>query len=250
MLKAAGKPGKATFTVKSGADGIAIGALAIDAGALMVRGTRAARRRRRADRARSSRSCAFRRATISSSTCRAARPMKATLRGASFDARDVVKAFFGHDAGELGPQGPRPRRQGRRGARRQRAVDLAIRAGAAPPRRRRQDAAGVGRAGPGRAQRAAATNPARCVVRAEDAGALSKFLDLYSHLEGGTLELSAARRARRRRMAWRRLRNFILRNETALQAHGRGGAVPAPRSATPTTAAPERSITTSCASIA
>ena len=38
VLKPAGKPGKATFTMKTNADGIAIGALAVDAGAIMLRG--------------------------------------------------------------------------------------------------------------------------------------------------------------------------------------------------------------------
>ena len=73
-LKAAGRPGKATLTVKSSADGYALSALAIDAGSLQVRGTAQLGLDGAITEREASRSCGYTPATISSSTCRAARP--------------------------------------------------------------------------------------------------------------------------------------------------------------------------------
>ena len=101
VLKASGKPGKATFTMKTNADGIAIGALAIDAGAMVVRGSaqltdEAAMQSVKLTQLRLSPGDDLKLDLQGGST------LKATLRGASFDARDVVKAFFSHDATSSG----------------------------------------------------------------------------------------------------------------------------------------------------
>ena len=187
VLKAAGKPGKATFTLKTSADGIAVGALAVDAGAMFVRGS-----------AQLSPDAAMQSVKLTQLRLSAADDlrldlqggpvMKATLRGSVFDARDVVKAFFSHDFRIHRAEGLRSRPQGRLRARRQRSVDFAIRTRAQPPRGRDPFAAGDGKLGQGVVS-ARRDEFGSMIVRAEDAGAFGKFLDFYTHLEGGSLEL-------------------------------------------------------------
>ena len=96
ILKAAGRPGKATFSVKSGADGYALNAVAIDAGSLQAHGT-----------AQLGLDGAIQNAKLSQLRLypgddlkldlQGGSPLKVVVRGASFDARNLVKALFGQN---------------------------------------------------------------------------------------------------------------------------------------------------------
>ena len=93
-LKAAGKPGKATFSVKPDADGVAVNAIAVDAGSIAIRGT-----------AQLAADGAFQSAKLTQVRLSAADELKAdiqngasavkaTVRGAALDARGLVKGFL------------------------------------------------------------------------------------------------------------------------------------------------------------
>ena len=96
-VKPAGKPGKATFTLKFGPDGYAIGAIALDAGAVMARGT-----------AHLGPDGAFQTASLPQLRLypgddlkldlQNGPALKAVVRGTAFDSRNMIRAFLSHDA--------------------------------------------------------------------------------------------------------------------------------------------------------
>jgi len=230
ILKAAARPGKATFTLKSGADGYAVGALSVDAGSLQARGAAQVGQ----DGALQSIKLSQLRLNPGDDLkvdIQGGAPAKIVVRGGSFDARNVVKALFGQNGGSVAVKDfDIDAKIGHVvGANRQSIEQLELIASRRGGVLRTFQAKGtlgqsavVAHKDEGGAMR----------VRTADAGALSKFIDFYDKLEGGSLDVTlqdtpdgvsgvAA------------LRKFVIRNEPALKSletavatpsSGRGGA--------------------------
>ena len=212
-LKAAGKPGKATFSLKSGPDGIAVSAIAVDAGALTARGA-----------AQFGSDGALQNIKLSQLKFSAGDDLKldiaagpitkASIRGASLDARGLIKAFLSKDGGG--------------GALKDLDIDAKIAAASGFGGESLQQAdfalsrrGGVTRAVSAAGQLGRGAISARkeesgvLELRATDAGALARFLDFYNRIEGGAIELTM-RDAPDGGHGRATLTNFLLRNETAL----------------------------------
>jgi hypothetical protein len=211
--KAANKPGKATFQLKPSPDGVAVTGLAVDAGSLVTKGA-----------ANFSPDGALKSLKLASLKMSPGddlrldldggdRP-KLTLRGASLDARSFVKTITGgdgeRDAHDLDVDVKVTQAQGFNheqignfelsGSRRN-GVFVALEAhgklGGGPFTARGGDANGL-------------------VVRAEDAGALARFLDVYTKLEGGSIEL-AVRETADGASGTATIKKFYIRGEPALK---------------------------------
>jgi hypothetical protein len=225
-LKAAGKPGKATFSVKPDADGesVAVNAITVDAGSIAIRGT-----------AQLAADGALQSAKLTQLRFSAADDLKAeiengdsavkaTVRGAVLDARGLVKGFF--EAG--GPPGGG------------KDLDLDVRiasvTGANSQALSQFELTGVWRGGAMKSMQAKARigegvltaeqdESGRLYAHVTDAGALSKFLDFYNRMEGGTLDLSVQDddEGSRGRAS---VANFVLRDEPALRQLAAAGQAP------------------------
>ena len=211
--KGAGKPGKATFTIKPGPDGVAINALVVDAGALSARGVAAF-----------SNDGALKGLHLSSLRMNpgddlkldldgADRP-KLTLRGAALDARGFIKAITGGDSERDGHDLDIDAKVSQaQGYNREQINNFEVSAA------RRNGAftalAVRGRLGAG-AFSARSGESGVIAVRAEDAGALARFLDVYGKLEGGTIDLSVRQTADGAR-GTATIRKFHIRGEPALK---------------------------------
>ena len=226
-VKPAGKPGKATFTLKYGPDGYAIGAIALDAGAVMARGT-----------AHLGPDGAFQTASLSQLRLypgddlkldlQNGPALKAVVRGTAFDARNMIKAFLSHDAAA--------------GAVKDLDVDAKIGAVSGSNKRAISQfellatrRAGIirtllmrGQLGDGLIS-AIKDESGVYVIRSADAGAFAKFFDLYTKIEGGQLEMKVEEGPEGSH-GTATLRKFVIRNEPALrQLSSAGGAQGAPR---------------------
>jgi hypothetical protein len=226
LVKPAGKPGKATFSAKSDAEGTTLNNIAIDAGGASIKGT-----------AQLSSDGSFVAAKLSqvrfspgdelkADITAADAGLKVSVRGAVLDSRPIVKALLeqgtavgaGKDLDldlkvnsvigankvalsqlEIGLS----RREGEL-----KQVKADARLGAAPVSLRR-DENGVLR------------------MATSDAGGLVRFFNLYSHLEGGTLDL-LMRNVEGRQEGEAIVSNFVLRGEPALRQLVAAGQVPAP----------------------
>jgi hypothetical protein len=230
ILKPAGRPGKATFTVKSGADGYAVGALAVDAGSLQARGS-----------AQMGVDGALQNAKLSQIKLypgddlkldlQGGAPMKAVVRGASYDARNLVKALLGQNAGSSAGIKPDLDIDAKishvTGANKQEIGQLDLVAS------RR---GGVFKTLQAKGELGQSTLTARkdeggaTRVRTADAGALSKFIDLYEKLESGSLDLTLQDTPEGIRGS-AVMKKFLIRDEPALRSlssaaaptFGRGG---------------------------
>ena len=141
-LKAAGKPGKATFSLKPDADGqdVAVNAIAVDAGSIAIRGT-----------AELAADGAFKSAKLTQVRLSAADELKADIQNGEsadqgdgarrgvLDARGLVKGFLERRRAAGRRQGSRPRRQDRQRDRRQLSSAEPIRADRRVARRRDED---------------------------------------------------------------------------------------------------------------
>ncbi|MBV8662963.1 MAG: hypothetical protein JO107_07660, partial [Hyphomicrobiales bacterium] len=188
-LKAAGKPGKATFTLKPGDDGVAVGAISVDAGSLSVRGTAQFGNDGALQNAKFSQLRLAAADDLKLDIQNGATSAKASLRGATLDARNLVKGFL--NAG--GPPGG--------GKDLDLDVKIANVIGSNSQALGQFELTGAWRGGEikdlqahgriGAGTLAAQQDDSGVLrVRVSDAGAITKFLDLYTHLEGGKLELS------------------------------------------------------------
>ena len=214
MLKAAGKPGKATFTMKSTSDGIAVGAIAVDAGPIVARGS-----------AQFAPDGALQNAKLAPLKFAAADDLrldvsggstiKATLRGASLDGRALIRSVFSKDATStpfkdmevdakvssvVGMNGATLDNADFALARRggtTRTLNISGRLGQGALEERKEDGGPMN-------------------VRAGDAGALARFLDLYQRLEGGALDLTL-REEPDGGHGQATLKRFALRGESALK---------------------------------
>jgi hypothetical protein len=211
--KAAGKPGKASFTLKPSADGVAVTALSVEAGALSAKGSAAFNNE---GALRSLKLAPFRMSAgddLKLDIDGGDRP-KVSLRGAALDARSFLKAIMGGD-GERDGQN----------------FDLDVKVAQAQGYNRelmtnfefsgsrRNGAFGAvearGRLG-GAAFSARGGDAGAMNVHAEDAGALARFLDVYGKMEGGTIDLSLRQTADGARGS-ATIRKFAIRGEAALR---------------------------------
>ena len=213
-LKAAGKPGKATFSLKSGPDGVAVSAIAVDAGALSAHGT-----------AQFGADGALQNVKLSQLKFAAADDLKldiaagaiikASVRGAALDARALIKAFLSKDSSggaikDLDLDAKVASTSGFGGeVLLQSEFDLSRRAGVT------RSLIATGQLGRG-AISARKNDSGVLDLRAADAGALARFRDLYDRIEGGALELTL-RDEPDGGHGRATLTNFVLRNETALR---------------------------------
>ncbi len=223
-LKSAGKPGKASFTVKPASDGgVAATSIVVDAGGLAARGA-----------AQFTSDGALVSAKLTQLRLSAAdelrldiedspSALKATVRGATFDARALIKGF-------LGAGGPP-------GAGKDIDVDAKIGSviGDNGQSLRDFELTGVWR-GAIKAMQAnarigegtlSAQQDESGVLRARvtDAGALARFLDLYGRMEGGALELTLHQNAEGGE-GTANISNFVLRDEPALAQLAAAGQPP------------------------
>ncbi|MGO4869001.1 MAG: DUF3971 domain-containing protein [Roseiarcus sp.] len=226
-LKAAGKPGKATFSLKPDADGqdVAVNAIAVDAGSVAIRGT-----------AELAADGAFKSAKLTQLRLSPADELKAdiqngetavkaTVRGAALDARGLVKGFLG--AGGPSSGGGKD-------------IDLDVKIanviGANSQSLGQFELIGAWRGGAMRTMQAKARigegaltaqqdESGRLHAHATDAGALIKFFDFYGRMEGGTLDL-AMQDAEDGSRGSANVTNFVLRNEPALRQLVAAGQAP------------------------
>ena len=224
VLKAAGKPGKAAFTLKPGDDGMAINAITVDAGSIAIRGAAqlgsdGALQNAKLTQVRLSGGDDLKIDVQNSATA-----AKTTVRGTVFDARNLVKGFFG--AG--GPPGGG------------KDIDLDVKIanviGVNSQALSQFELTGAWRGGAmarmqargriGNGELSAQQDDAGVLhARVTDAGALSKFLDLYGHMDGGTMDITM-QDAGEASHGSANITDFVLRNEPALRQLAAAGQAP------------------------
>ncbi len=189
VAKAAGKPGKATFQIKPSLEGASVSNLAIDFGTVSVRGSAevsvdGAIQSARITQARLSPGDSVQAEVVNTATA-----VKATVRGTTLDARPIIKAVTDERSPSRAPG---------------KDFDLDMKIGSVTGANR-QSISGLelnlsqrdgddrlaylkGRLGQGTL--AAGCGPDGLLrLTTSDAGALAKFADLYTRLEGGNLDL-------------------------------------------------------------
>jgi hypothetical protein len=189
VSKAAGKPGKATFQVKPAPDGATLGNLAVDFGAVLMRGSAdvgvdGSILAAKITQARISPGDDLRVDVVNSADV-----IKATVRGPTLDARPFIKSLTGQAS---------PSQAGEKdfdvdmkiasvtGANRQSIAGLELNLS----RRGGNDRLALlrGRIGQGSVS-ANRSGEGDLRLISTDAGALAKFADLYARMEGGNLDL-------------------------------------------------------------
>ena len=223
-LKPAGKPGKASFTLKPDSNGdVAVSSIVVDAGGVAARGSAqfaadGALVSAKLTQLRLSAADELRVDLVDSPNA-----LKATIRGVTFDARALIKGF-------LGAGGPP-------GAGKDIDVDVKIASviGANSQPLKDLEMSGVWR-GSLRAMQAKARigegtllaqQDDQGVLRAHvtDAGALARFLDIYARMQGGALDLTLQQSAEGGEGA-ANIANFVLRDEPALRQLAAAGQSP------------------------
>jgi len=224
-LKTAGKPGKATFSLKPDPDGgVGVTSIVVDAGGLAARGSAqfasdGALVSAKLTQLRLSAADELRVDLVDSPNA-----LKATVRGATLDARALIKGF-------LGAGGPP-------GAGKDVDVDVKIATvvGANNQPLKDLEMTGVWRGSMRAMQQKARIGEGTLsaqqddlgVLRAHvtDAGALARFLDIYGRMEGGVLDLTLQQNAEGGEGA-ANIANFVLRDEPALRQLAAAGQAPA-----------------------
>jgi len=224
--KPVGRPGRATFQLKATPEGVQVNNLVIDAGSLYGRG--AAMFGNTGD-LKSIKLAPFRMSgsdDLKLDVEGGATP-KLTIRGASLDARGFVKALTGGG-----------------GERDAHDLDVDIKVASASGYNKEAIAnfelSGARRAGAftgveargrlGQSAFFAHSGEAGVInVKAEDAGALARFLDLYSKLEGGSIDLKVQNTAEGARGS-ATIKHFMIRDEPSLKQLEQ--AAPPPQNAT------------------
>jgi Protein of unknown function/AsmA-like C-terminal region len=214
LVKAAGKPGNATFSIKSDAEGVAIGDIDIEAGGASIKGS-----------ARLSNDGAFAGARLTQVRLSPGDDMKVDIsgseslmkiavRGAVVDVRPLLKGVLDY----------------RSGASPGRDIDLDVKIASAIGANKRtmtqvevvgsrrngelQHVEGKGHLGASTATLSREAGTTHIV--GSDAGALIKFFDLYGHLEGGTLDL-VMHDVADGQGGFASVKDFVLQNEPALR---------------------------------
>ena len=239
-LKPAGRPGKATFTLKSAPDGVAVNTIAVDAGPILARGTAQFSSDGTLQNAKLSQ-LKFAPTDALTLDIAGGSPIKATLRGASLDGRALIKSFLSRDAGsnalkDLDVDAKVSSVQGMNATALADADFTLNRRGGTT-----RGLTATGRLGEGQLE-ARMDEGALMRIRTSDAGAFARFFDIYQHLQGGSLDLSM-REESDGGHGQALLRRFALVNETALtkmeaaapnrQAQSRGGGGEAPSAVEP-----------------
>ncbi len=225
-LKAAGRPGKATFSVKPDADGqgLSVSAIAVDAGSIAIRGTAQLAPDGALQSAKLTQVRLSGGDELKAEIQNGDSAVKATVRGAVLDARGLIKGFFQAGAPPGGGKD----------------VDLDVKIatviGADSQTLSQFELIGAWRGGAMKSMQAAARvgggaltaehdDDGRLRVHSTDAGALSKFLDFYNRMEGGTLDLlmQDADEGSRGRAD---VTKFVLRDEPALRQLAAAGETP------------------------
>ena len=215
LVKPAGKPGKATFSARATADGTALSDIVVDAGAASIRGAAQLSSEGNFVAAKLSQVRLSPGDDLKAEVTAAETGLKISVRGAALDGRPIVKALLdqgpsvgaGEDfdldlrVGSVAGANKTALSQvevalsRRAGALAQLKVDGRLGAGAVSLRR---DEAGLLR------------------LQAGDAGALVRFFNLYSHLEGGALDM-IMRDVDGRQDGEAVVRDFVLRDEPGLR---------------------------------
>jgi hypothetical protein len=210
--KPAGKPGKATFSLKQGPDGVQVNNIAIDAGSLNAKGSAVfgpggALKTLKLAPIRMSPSDDLKLELEGGS------PNKLTIRGASLDARGVVKGLTGgdsgHDAGDLDLD---VKVAAALGYNKERITGLDLSA----RRRNGSFSALEARGRIGRGVLSARGEGGLIQIKSDDAGALARYLDVYSKLEGGSIDL-AVRQSGDAARGVATIRKFSIRDEPSLK---------------------------------
>ena len=215
FVKPAGQPGKASFSVKGDADGIHIANLAIDAGAASARGSVELDDEGAFVGAKLSQARLSPGDDLKVDVANGESGAKITVRGATLDARPMAKALVAHglSAGAGANFDLDMKVAAATGANRQslRAFELTAtnRNGAIV----QLSAKGTLGAGAVTVQR---QGNGETRLRAGDAGALVKFFDIYSHMEGGGLELEM-KDAESGQTGVANVKDFALRDEPAMR---------------------------------
>jgi len=223
-LKPAGKPGKATFSLKPDGDGgVAVSSIVVDAGGVAMRGSAqfasdGALVSGKLSQLRLSAADELRVDLQDSSNA-----LKATVRGATLDARALIKGFLG--AG--GPPGAGKdidvdvKIANVIGANNQPLKDLEMSGVWRGSMREMQAKARIGEG------TLSAQQDDQGVLRARvtDAGALARFLDIYARMEGGALDLTLQQNAEGGEGV-ANIADFVLRDEPALRQLAAAGQAP------------------------
>ena len=185
--KTAGRAGKATFELKPAGEGVQVNNIAIDAGSFSARGSATFK----PDGALQVLKLAPLRMSANDDLkleLDGGQTQKLTIRGASLDARDIVKGITGgassRDKSDLDLD---VKVASATGFSKERISALELTAN----RRNGAFEAIDARGRLGKASMTARSAPGGFIdVKSDDAGALARFLDVYDKLEGGTIELS------------------------------------------------------------
>ena len=232
ISKPAGKPGKATFLVKPTPEGASLSNIAVELGVPMFRGSA------QMDPAGAIESATITQARIAAGddfkvdVVNGQSSLKVSARGASLDARAFVKAIL--DGGSSGQTAAKDfdldaRIASVTGSNKQAITNMELTAS----RRGGQTRLGNLRGRIGAGAVAATGSGGETRISTSDAGALLRFANLYSHLEGGDLNLLL--RSRGDVSAGEAtLTDFVLRDEPAFrqlvsaapQRASAGGAAP------------------------
>ena len=215
LSKPAGKPGKATFSVKPTADGVSLSNIAIELGAPMLHGSA------QMDRGGAIESATITQARIAPGddfkveVANSGDLLKASVRGASLDARAFVKSVLeGTSSGQTAAKDfdLDARITTVVGSYKQTISNLELTAF----RRGGETRLGSlrGRVGGGAVM--ATGSGAETRITTSDAGALLRFANLYSHLEGGDLNLLLRSRGDQSD-GEAILTDFVLRDEPAFR---------------------------------
>jgi len=214
ILKAAGKPGKATFTLKSSPDGVAVSAIAVDAGPIVARGA-----------AQFGSDGALQNVKLSEFKLAAADDlkldveggavMKVSVRGGAIDARNLIKTVLGKDSGaasvkDLDVDAKISSANGFGGETLSQAEFSLVKRGGVT-----RSVSALGKLGKG-GLTVSKGESGVLELKGADAGALARFLDFYNRIDGGAIRLTL-RDAPDGGHGQATLTNFVLRNETALK---------------------------------
>ncbi len=228
FAKAAGKPGKAAFQVKPAPEGGAsLNAIAVDFGTALIRGSADAAAdgsilAARLTQARISAGDDFKADIVNSASV-----IKATVRGATLDARPFIKSLTGAGSPSAG-SGPDfdidMKIATAVGANKQTIGNLELNAS----RRGGVDRLALlrGRIGQG-AVTASGDAGGDLRLTSSDAGALARFADLYSRMEGGNLDLTL-RGGGDSSLGAATITNFVLKDEPAFRQLVAAGQAQAP----------------------
>ena len=216
LVKAAGKPGKATFQIKPSADGASVSNLAIDFGTVSVRGSAEVSVDGAIQSARITQARLSPGDSVQAEVVNTATGVKATVHGPTLDARPMIKSFTEEGSGSQ--EGAKDfdldmKIASASGANKQSISGLELNFS----RRNGDDRLAYlrGRLGKGTLT-AGRGSDGLLRLTATDAGALAKFTDLYTRMEGGNLDL-ALQTAGETSSGEATVTNFALRDEPAFR---------------------------------